>query len=75
MDQLEMKCSVTFKTSAYSTLRVDESNEISVSKNVNFIPKFWNEVEFVYKTVFAGIVKLTARDSLSVFVTIQRKLC
>jgi hypothetical protein len=60
------------KNAAYHTLIVDESTDISVSKMLILYMKFRNANDSVHKTVFAGIVKLTACDSLSILGAIQK---
>ncbi|KAK0041995.1 E3 SUMO-protein ligase [Biomphalaria pfeifferi] len=59
------------KNAAYHTLIVDESTDISVSKMLILYMKYRNENESIYKTVFAGILKVIACDSLSIFQAIQ----
>ncbi|KAK0062779.1 E3 SUMO-protein ligase [Biomphalaria pfeifferi] len=59
------------KNAAYHTLIVDESTDISVSKMLILYMKYRNENESIYKTMFAGILKVIACDSLSIFQAIQ----
>jgi hypothetical protein len=60
------------KQSAYHTLIVDESTDISVSKMLILYMKFRNESESNHKTVFAGIIKITSCDSASILGAIRK---
>jgi len=58
--------------SEFHTLLIDESTNISVSKMLIIYIKYRPAATACHKTVFAGIVKLTACDSRSIFEAIKQ---
>ena len=59
------------RQSAFHTLIIDESTDISVQKMLMYV-KYRPQTEIVYKTFFAGIVKLIACDSVSIVAAITQ---
>ena len=60
------------RESEFHTLIVDESTDISVTKMLIIYIKYRPVTSKCHKTVFAGIVKLTACDSRSILAAIQQ---
>lgn len=59
------------RNASYHTLIADESTDISVTKMLILYTKFRPLNDLNYKTVFAGILKLTACDSRSIVAAIK----
>ena len=60
------------RNSEFHTLLIDESTDVSVSKMLIIYIKYRPAAATCHKTVFAGIVKLTACDSGSIFEAIKQ---
>ena len=60
------------RNSEFHTLIIDESTDISVSKMLIIYIKYRPAAATCHKTVFAGIMKLTACDSRSIFEAIKQ---
>src|SRR5688572_8253406 len=60
------------RKSEFHTLLIDESTDISVSKMLIIYIKYRPAAATCHKTVFAGIVKLTACDSRSISEAIKQ---
>ena len=59
------------RKSRFHSLTIDESTDISVQKLLIVYMKYRPEGEFVYRTEFSGILKLTACDSISIVEAIK----
>ena len=59
------------RKSSFHTLIADESTDISVHKMLILYIKFRAESDVAYKTIFAGILKLTSCDSSSIVAAIK----
>jgi len=60
------------RNASYRTLIVDESTDISVTKMLILYVKFRPHGDINYKTVFAGIYRLTACDSKAIVAAIKQ---
>lgn len=63
------------RKSAFHTLIIDESTDISVQKMLIVYFKYRPEREIVCRTIFGGIVKLSSCDSVSIVTAIKQFYC
>lgn len=71
-DHVQQEILTEIRSANYHTLIIDESTDISVTKMLILYLKFRPSNDINYRTVFAGIVKLTACDSKAIVDAIKK---
>ena len=69
---LKTELMTELRNSAFHTLIIDESTDISSQKMLIIYFKYLLETEIVFKTIFGGIVKLSECNSISIVTAVKR---
>jgi len=69
---LKTELMTELRNSAFHTLIIDESTDISSQKMLIIYFKYRLETEIVFKTIFGGIVKLSECNSISIVTAVKR---